>query len=104
MQCLQLSEGGIYYFGAKFKLPLAGNMTKCELIFFLDQSCSVDSGSPLVYMGPDYGNYPGTGWLGFSTSVQAPVGSQSAYVACAFAVGGGETKMDQIYLSHTNSY
>lgn len=106
MQCVVLTEGGgTYHFGAKFKLPLNGNMTKCFVAFFTDRYCSVDSGSGPFYMGPNYVSYSGTGWMQFSTTATAPSGSLSAYVSCAFDTGGGDTAMDQIYLNKTaNSF
>ena len=101
-QCVPLSSwtGGTYYFGAKFKLPLTGNLTKCEVSFFSDGSCSV-GGSASFTMGPgvDYGSYPGTGWRNFSVSAIAPYGAQSAFVACGFDIN--TTQMDEIYLNQS---
>ena len=102
MQCVPLSSwtGGTYYFGAKFKLPLTGNLTKCEVSFFLDGSCSA-GGSASFTMGPgvDYGSYPGTGWRNFSVTATAPYGAHSAFVACGFDIN--TTQMDEIYLNQS---
>ena len=104
MQCVPLSGAGggagTYYFGAKFKLPLNGNGTQCELAFASDQFCS---NSAIVagpfYIGPNGASYPGSGWQNLYTTATAPAGTASAYIACSFDVTGGTTKIDQIYLN-----
>jgi hypothetical protein len=107
MQCVPLSGAGggtgTYYFGAKFKLPLNGNGTQCELAFASDQFCSAIVAGPF-YIGPNGASYPGSGWQNLYTTATAPAGTASAYIACSFDVTGGTTKIDQIYLSKTNSF
>jgi hypothetical protein len=106
-QCVSLGGtgggAGTYFLGAKFKLPLNGNGTQCEAGFASDQFCSIFLGVNAV-IGPNGANYPGTGWQNLNTSVTVPAGALSAYVYCSFDVGGGSTKIDQIYLNKTNSF
>jgi hypothetical protein len=100
MQCVSLNGAGAgtYFFGAKFKLPLAGNGTVCTVSFNSDQYCSDVIGTP-ANMGPNHGTYGGSGWQQLWTTATAPVGSLSAFVFCSFDLIGGATRMDQIYLN-----
>ena len=100
MQCVSLNGAGAgtYFFGAKFKLPLAGNGTVCTVSFNSDQYCSNVIGTP-ANMGPNHGTYGGSGWQQLYTTATAPAGSVSAFVFCSFDLIGGATRMDQIYLN-----
>jgi hypothetical protein len=104
MQCVPLSGAGggagAYYFGAKFKLPLNGNGTRCEVAFASDQFCSsFPFAAGLFFIGPNGASYPGSGWQNLYTTATAPAGTASAYISCSFDVTGGTTEIDQIYLN-----
>jgi hypothetical protein len=99
-QCFPVPGGGIYYFGAKFKLPLSNDSTYCNLTFTTSQNCD-PSGvwSSQTRIGPMNGTWNGTGWAAFSTTAQAPTGTQSGSVDCYLL----STKMDQIYVNRDDN-
>ncbi|MGB8294552.1 MAG: hypothetical protein WCG85_03930, partial [Polyangia bacterium] len=101
-QCFPVPGGGTYYFGAKFKLPVVGGTTYCNLTFTTSTVCSPDAvWSSETRIGPPEGSgsWGGTGWQAFSAIAQAPAGVQWGSVDCFMLA----TNMDQVYVSQSDN-
>jgi len=100
-QCFPVPGGGTYYFGAKFKLPVVGGTTYCNLTFTTSTVCSPDAvWSSETRIGPAEGSaVEGTGWQAFSSTAQAPSGAKWGSVDCFMLA----TKMDQVYVSQSDN-
>jgi hypothetical protein len=101
-QCFAVPGGGTYYFGAKFKLPVVGGTTYCNLTFTTSTYCSPDAvWSSETRIGPPEGSgtWGGMGWQAFSATAQAPSGAKWGSVDCFLLA----TKMDQVYVSQSDN-
>jgi hypothetical protein len=91
-QCVALTGGQHYYFGARVKPDPLGIFYFCKVYTYKSNDCSGDWLEPL---GEFDGQAGAQGWMSYSSSFTATAGAESGLIRCA----AHEVKMDQLYIN-----
>jgi hypothetical protein len=107
-QCLTVSAGTTYWFGATFNYSYLYDGSSCFLYFYSTAGCNdIYRFNQSAGIGPQGENttVPGNGWQSYSIQVTVPATTASARVVCNLDENSQGNGVDQIYLNKSaNSF